>query len=501
MLIIDKKENILSGYNSYLKDESKLSFGDISCLAIPENEEELRDFLKSAFSANLPVTISNGRTGVTGGSVPMNGALLSVEKLNNIIGVEKIGGEYCLKVQGGVSLAEIDRYLENKLFDGKRYFYPVDVTETTAHIGGTVSTNASGERSFKYGPTRKWVRFLKIALSDGSVFSVRRGDIYAKGYGLEFTLPDGILKKIPVPKYRMPAVKNAAGYFAAAGMDIVDLFVGSEGTLGVVLEAWLALAPKPENIVSILAFFKNEKDAIGFFLSAKRTLTSAMVFEYFDRGAIDLLRPKFPELPAGREAAIFLELELRDDGFDGTASNVDKLLHANNCSPDDTWTGFEKKDAEKIRLLRHAVPEMINEILAERKRKYPDIYKVSADIAVPEYKLLDMVSYYKSKVEPSGIQYTMFGHIGESHLHMNILPHDLDEFLRAQELHLDFAKKAVSFGGTVSAEHGIGKIKHRYLEVMYGSEGLRQMADVKRSLDAKCLLNRGNIIPEEILMK
>jgi len=224
------------------------------------------------------------------------------------------------------------------------------------------------------------------------------------------------------------------------------------------------------------------------------------VFEYFDRGAICLLRNKFPELPAGREAAIFLELELRDDGFDGTASNVDKLLQANNCSPCDTWTGFEKKDAEKIRAIRHAVPETINEILAERKRKYPDIYKISADIAVPENRFLEMISYYKSEVIPSGIQYTMFGHIGENHLHMNILPKDTGEFLRAQAMHLDFAKKAVALGGTVSAEHGIGKIKHRYLEVMYGIEGLRQMADVKRSLDVKCLLNRGNIIPEKILI-
>lgn len=499
MLIIDKKENILSGYNSYLKDESKLSFGDISCLAIPENETELTDFLKQSYSKNLPVTISNGRTGVTGGAIPMKGALLSVERLNNIIGLEKTGAEYILKVQSGVSLAEIDRYLENKELEGEKYFYPVDVTEATARIGGTISTNASGERSFKYGSTRKWLRYLKIALADGTVFSVKRGEIFADGYQLKVPLPGGRLKIIPVPKYRMPAVKNAAGYFAAPGMDLIDLIAGSEGTLGVILEAGIALAKKPESIVTILAFFKTEKDAMEFFLSAKKAIPSAAVFEYFDKGAIDILRHKFPELPAGRASAIFLEIEVEGDSFDAAAVELDRLLQSHNCLSGDTWTGFEKKDAEKIRAVRHGVPETINEILAERKRKFPDIFKISADIAVPEDRFQEMVSYYKSKVEPAGIQYTMFGHIGESHLHMNILPGNIAEFIKAQELHADFAKKAVAMGGTVSAEHGIGKIKHKYLEIMYGEEGLRQMAEVKRVFDEKCLLNRGNIIPEKYL--
>ena len=501
MLIIDKKNEILSGYGSYLKDESKLSCGTVDMLAIPENEAELIAFLKFSSAKNIPITVSNGRTGVTGGSVPMSGALLSVEKLNKIIGVEKSSGEYVINVQSGVSLAEIDRYLENRIFEGKKYFYPVDVTETTARAGGTISTNASGERSFRYGPTRKWVRRLRLALADGTVTEITRGVSFAKGYELELALPGGTSKKIHIPRYRMPAVKNASGYFAAPGMDAIDLFIGSEGTLGVVLEAGLALAPKPENILPILAFFPSENDAIGFFLSAKKKLKSAIVFEYFDAGAMGLLRGKFPELPAGRESAIFLELCPESGDIDVVLRSVDALLREHGCSIDGTWAGFEKKDAEKIRLLRHAIPETINEILAQRKIKYPDIYKISADIAVPENGLIEMIAYYKSEVSRTGLEYTMFGHIGENHLHMNILPRDNEEFELAKKLHFTFAKKAVSLGGTVSAEHGIGKIKHRYLEIMYGTEGLRQMAGVKRALDPNCLLNRGNIIPEELLAR
>ncbi len=492
-------DEILNGYGSYLKDESKLSYGSVDMLAIPENETETAGFLKNCFEKNIQVTVSNGRTGVTGGAIPMKGALLSVEKLNKILGVEKLSGEYVINVQSGVSLAEIDRYLGGMSFEGKKYFYPVDVTEATAHIGGNISTNASGERSFRYGPTRKWVRRLKMALSDGTVVEIIRGKQFAKGYELELALPSGAAKKIPVPKYRMPAVKNAAGYFSAPGMDMIDLFIGSEGTLGVVLEVGLAIAPKPETIVAILAFFPSEKEAIGFFMSAKKELKSAIVFEYFDSGAMNMLRGKFPELPAGKESAIFFELCPESGGTDELIRAVDVLLEKYGCHPGDTWAGFEKKDAEKIRLVRHGIPETINEILAQRKIKYPSIYKIAADIAVPEGRLLEMIDYYKSSVVPRGLEYTMFGHIGENHLHMNILPRDMDEFAQAKKLHTAFAEKAVSLGGTVSAEHGIGKIKHEYLRIMYGGAGLTQMAEVKKSLDPKCLLNRGNIIPEEFL--
>jgi D-lactate dehydrogenase (cytochrome) len=110
-----------------------------------------------------------------------------------------------------------------------------------------------------------------------------------------------------------------------------------------------------------------------------------------------------------------------------------------------------------------------------------------------------MIEYYKKTLDPFNLEYTMFGHIGESHLHMNILPKNEEEFVKAKELHLTFAKKAVSLGGTISAEHGVGKIKIPYLEVMYGKEGLKQMAELKKLLDPKCILNRGNIFPEELL--
>lgn len=482
-----------------MQDESKLSFGDVEYLAFPENEKDVCEFLKFCRGKNIPLTISNGKTGVVGGAVPVAGALMSLEKFNKIFGVKKNGAEYRVRLSSGVSLDEFYKFLENENFSGGKYFYPVDVTESTAKIGGTVSTNASGERSFKYGPTRNWVRSLRVVLPDGNLLSIERGKVFADGYDLEIKLPDGSIKKIKIPRYKMPSVKNAAGYYAEKNMDLIDLFIGSEGTLGVITEVELALTKKPENIMTLLAFFPQEQNAVNFFFECKTVLKSAVVFEYFDKGAFELLRPKMADLPADKNAAIFFEIEYTGDNLEKISSGIESLLKKNNSSMDNTWGGFEKKDIEKIRQIRHSIPETINETLAKRKQKYPAIHKISADIAVPAENFLEMISYYKSKLEPAGLQNTIFGHIGENHLHMNIIPRDNEEFLKAKELHLDFAGKAVSFGGTVSAEHGIGKIKHQYLEVMYGKEGIKQMAEVKKVIDPEGILNRGNIFSESYL--
>jgi D-lactate dehydrogenase (cytochrome) len=500
MKIIEGKENIISGYLSYLQDESKISYGEIEYLAFPESEEDICQFLQFCREKNIPLTISNGKTGVVGGAVPLKGALLSLEKLNKIYEVKKSGEEYRLRLQTGVTLDEIYQFLETASFTQEKYFYPVDVTESTARIGGTVATNASGERSFKYGPTRTWVRSLRVILADGNILDIERGKIFAQGYDLEFKTVKGIVKKIKIPRYRIPEIKSSAGYYARENMDLIDLFIGNEGTLGIISEIELALTKKPENILSLLAFFNCEEDALKFFFSARKELMTAMVFEYFDSGAIKLLRPKILELPGNKNSAIFLEVEFNDSTLEEISSTIEKLLTENNSSLDNTWGGFEKKEIEKIRQIRHSIPETINETIAKRKQKLPILHKISVDIAVPEEKFLEMITYYKTKLEPLSLEYTMFGHIGENHLHLNILPRDEKEFILAKDLHLDFAKKAVVLGGTVSAEHGIGKIKHQYLEVMYGEEGIKQMLEVKKAFDPQYLLNRGNLFPEELLL-
>ncbi|MEW6041090.1 MAG: FAD-binding oxidoreductase, partial [Elusimicrobiota bacterium] len=489
--IIEGSEKIISQFSAYLQDESKLSAGDIQYLAFAETEKQVSEFLKDMSAKKIPVYVSNGRTGVVGGAVPKSGALLTVEKMDKILGTRNVNDEIWIRCQAGVVLENLHKEAQTS----QGYFYPVDVTETSARLGGTVATNASGERSFKYGPTRKWVRSLRVVLSNGEVLEIERGRVFAESPSPQFEIifTDGTKNTVKLPSYKMPDVKNASGYFSKPDMDLIDLFIGSEGTLGVITEIEVALAKKPKNIMSVLSFFPEEKNALDFFFEAKSSLKSALVFEYFDTGGLNILREKkehegsnsaIPDFSPQSKAAILLEVEYVDETLDEISSILEKLLSKNGSSIDTSIAALEQKDIGKIRAMRHALPEGINDTIAKNKRKYPSLHKISADIAVPESKLLNMIEYYKSKLKPSNFQYTLFGHIGESHLHMNILPRDDAEFQKAKELHLDFAKKAVELGGTISAEHGVGKIKHPYLEAMYGQEGLRQMASVKKTLDS-----------------
>ncbi|MBU1007278.1 MAG: FAD-binding oxidoreductase, partial [Candidatus Omnitrophica bacterium] len=154
-----------------------------------------------------------------------------------------------------------------------------------------------------------------------------------------------------------------------------------------------------------------------------------------------------------------------------------------------------EKERENLKEFRHALPEMINEIV--KKNKLP---KVGTDIAVPEKAFPEMFRFYREKLSSSKIDHLIFGHIGESHMHVNMLPKTEEEFSQSRSVYMAFVKKAVSLGGTVSAEHGIGKLKHAYLEAMYGKKAIEEMAMLKKSLDPACILGLDNIFPKTLLV-
>jgi len=161
---------------------------------------------------------------------------------------------------------------------------------------------------------------------------------------------------------------------------------------------------------------------------------------------------------------------------------------------EDTWAAMNEKDASLFTGLRYAIPESVNELI-----KRSGFRKFSTDIAVPGGRLLDMMRFYVDTLKGSGLRHLIFGHIGEDHLHVNILPGTALEAERARELSLIFVRKGVALSGTVSAEHGIGKLKHKYLEEMYGRNGIMEMVRVKKALDPNCILGLDNIFPKEYL--
>jgi len=507
--IIESEEIIDSQFSDYLKDESKFTGGKVQYLAFPETEQQVSEFLVRMNRQKIPVTVSAGRTGVTGAGIPLSGALMSVEKMNKILGIRKNEkGEWLIAVQPGVILGDFNKMVEEK---DSSLFYPVDVTETSARLGGTVSTNASGSRSFRYGQTRKWVEGLRVVLTNGDVLDIKRGQVFAnEKREFKILLTDNKTLTVKLPEYTMPNVKNAAGYYVKDNMDLIDLFIGSEGTLGVITEIELKIIKKPENVLLVIAFFPTENDGVEFFLQAKEEFRKeANVFEYFDENALEILRKKrkkdgvssnLPEFPENANSSIFLELEYTDENLNNLLEQLEKLLIKHNSSMELTWGGTEKKDIEKVKFLRHALPEATNELYSEKKRKCTAIHKIGTDMVTPIKYLKDIISYYKKVISNEKLDYAIFGHIGESHLHVNIFPSTEEELGRAKQLYINFSRKVTQLGGTISGEHGIGKTKHAYLEVMYGKEAIRQMVALKKTLDPNCILGRGNIFPEELLI-
>ena len=256
---------------SYLSDASYMQAGNAERVVFPASSEEVADVLANATRERTPVTVSGAGTGTVAGRVPFGGIVIATDNLNCIksLGHDKGGGRAV--VEAGVVLADLQRFVE-----AQGLFYPPDPTERGCFIGGNVATNASGARTFKYGPTRNYVERLKVCLATGEILDLRRGDFRANGAN-QITIPLSARHTLEaiLPSYQMPQVrKNASGYYVAPGMDVVDLFIGSEGTLGVITEIEVALIPKPESILSGVVFF-SASDKLLEFVREARTLSLA----------------------------------------------------------------------------------------------------------------------------------------------------------------------------------------------------------------------------------
>ncbi|KXK04770.1 MAG: FAD linked oxidase domain-containing protein [Acidobacteria bacterium OLB17] len=444
------------------------------------------------------VTVSGARTGTVGGSIPFGGTILSMERLNAF----SIDREARIaSVGAGVILADLQ-----KAADAEGLFYPPDPTEWSCQIGGNIATNASGSRSFKYGATRNYVQEIRVVLATGEFLTLRRGEAIATDGFVNVVTENGREIAVRVPTYERPDVrKNVSGYFNADELDAIDLFIGSEGTLGVIVEAKLALLKKPEGFFSGIVFFPRENDLLSFVneartASRKQAETNgnarmdAALIEYFDRNSLSLISERFPETPSGMAGAIFFEQETTPATEDALLEAWNALLEKHNAAQETSWFTTNEQDLAKMREFRHALPVTVNERVVRNKQK-----KIGTDMAVPDAKFESFLRFYENILDASGIEYVIFGHIGDGHLHANLLPKTEEEATRSRHIYGRCVAQAIMLGGCVSAEHGIGKLKRHYLAAMKGERYLNEMAEVKRALDPKGILGRGNVFAESYL--
>lgn len=392
----------------------------------------------------VPVTVMGALTGLAGGAVPKGGWAMSMANFSRLD-----VGDGAARVGTGVLLRDVQQ-----MAIARGQFYAPDPTENTSSIGGNIAANASGSRSFMFGATRRHVRALRVVTMDGQIKEYRRGE------AVDFDVP-----KIPLPNVR----KFSCGYQLKPGMDWCDLFIGSEGTLGVVTEAELGLLPAPGAILGGVVFFPNEESALEA-VDRWRPTPGLRLLEFLDSRSIKLM-----ELPYG--AAVLIEME------------GDAELDMKGALESESWFGSSAGDREKFRLFRHRLPEKIHAHL----RKL-GLVVIATDYAVPLERNRDILNTYREVLsENFEDRFVMFGHIGDAHVHTELLPKDQEEWDRSPAVIAELARKVVEMGGTVGAEHGLGKRKAHLLGVQYGPEHIAAMRAVKARFDAQGLLGRGTL--------
>jgi FAD/FMN-containing dehydrogenase len=349
---------------------------------------------------------------------------------------------------------------------------PDPTSEEESSVGGAVACDASGARSLKYGATGRHVQALTVALVDGTVLELRR-----------------------------PAMeKNVAGF--APVRDLIDWFVGSEGTLGVVLAAEFALLPLPDTVVGLGLPFPTAAQALAFVVEARRARDAGSVLqprclEYLDAPAFAIAREYARELfggawGAGAEAYVYAEQE----AFGADEPPLDAwltLAERHGALVDDIQVFEGETSLRGARAMRHAVPATLNERAA--RYRAAGGRKVSTDWAVPYPRLAEALAMAADTARAHGVELAaVFGHAGNGHPHTHFVARDAEELARIEAALDATVGQVLAMGGTVAAEHGIGKLKRRWLARQLSPVQLALMRAIKRELDPHGLLAPGNVL-------
>jgi D-lactate dehydrogenase (cytochrome) len=456
---------VLAGY---LTDASNVA-GRADALVRPRSVSEVAAVLAHCQAQGIPVLVTAGRTSTTAGAVPDGGWLMSTEGLSGILDISV--GEGRASALAGTMLGAFQAEIE-----ALGRFYPPDPTSRhDCTLGASIATNASGARTFRYGPTRPWVAALEVVLPTGEVIEVREGEPVPAGW--------------PQVDWQEPTLKTAAGF--PPTRSFLDLFVGTEGTLGVITRATVKLTDLPADVFGLIAFFPSRQAAVSFVRLAQQAARadrqgalSPRCLEYYDAACLDVARTRMGEVPQGARAALFCEQEVGQEGSEEHLQAwLDALAQA-GALVDDTILATDEPGRQKLLALRHAIPAGINEQVVRNGMR-----KIGTDLAVPDEALDAMMEAY----ERAPLSHVLFGHIGDNHLHLNLLPRNADELALAKRYYDELARLAISLGGTVSAEHGIGKLKREHLAWMVGPAVLEQFRALKRYVDPAGILGRGNV--------
>lgn len=439
---------------SFARDASGLEMVP-DAVARPRTVEETIDMVRAAVSRGTPITPAGNQTSTTGASITDTGLLLSLRGLDRILEIDP--QRRVARVEAGVLLGDLNRAAATHGL----FFAPDPTSEEESTVGGAIACNASGARTMRYGPTRGHVRALKVALADGTVHDVRR----------------------------QSHEKNTVGF--AVAHHPVDWFVGSEGALGVVLEAELALLPLPDRVTGMWVPFTTLDDALTFVVAARASALLPRCLELFDGRAFAIVRDAADDAgwaPAAM-AVIYLEDVSAEPSFDDWLA----LAELHHGMIDEIRVAATDAALREARRLRHAVPSAMNE--AGGARRPFGGRKVSTDWAVPHEILAVALRHAADAVIAHGAPApVVYGHAGNGHPHENFIARDAAELERVQRAVEETLHHVLALGGTVAAEHGIGKLKRKWLLLQATPMEIAVMRGLKHALDPRGLMAPGNVL-------
>ncbi|MCR4391443.1 MAG: FAD-binding protein [Candidatus Acetothermia bacterium] len=419
----------------------------------PRTAEEVAAILLLANEQRIPVTPRGAGTGLSGGAVPVfGGIVLSLERMNEILEIDP--NNMMVTVEPGVVLGDMMRAVE-----AKGLFYPVDVsTLESCHVGGNVAENAGGARAVKYGLTGDWV------------------------YGLEVITPSGEIVHLGGK-----CIKDVTGY------NLVQLVVGSEGTLGVITKITFRLTVKPKHVLDLLVPFETLEGAVTQVLGLLREQPGLATIEFMDRLSI-------------RASERYLNLSLP---YDDCEAHL--LIQIDGMEEDQVWqigemvyrrlteAGAKEAFVADNRLTRERIWRARREIAEALKALHQHVSV--EDIVVPRAKIPEMARRLKELSRAQNLEVPLYGHIGDGNLHPTPVSDDPDEERWIRDLEaflLDMFRAVRELGGNLTAEHGVGLKRIKYLPLAFSEAEVALMAAIKRAWDPNGILNPGKIFPHHL---
>ncbi len=476
-------------FERYLSDESNIKSRNIESVYIPDNDMEISELL----AKETPITVFAGGTGIAAGATADEGSVISMEKFQFL----HIEPELCeVSVGAGVSLRDLNNALaQNGLW------YPADSTEQSATIGGNAATCAWGTRSYKYGSIRNYINAVHVIIPGAGNIRISRGENITAGYLFSGDINTGG-KTISLSARNQAGVKladtvagfpkkNSAGYYMKKDMDIIDLLIGSEGTLGIITMLELTVPKIPYDITAFMGYFNCTGEAFDFIEKVKSVKGEFMPcsIEFMDSESLKILKEDSFKVKEA-DAAVFLEIETPGvEDPDGVVEFASELFKTSGIGGEDVIVSSTKDKKDYIYSIREGLPNGIN-----KRVRAAGMKKLSTDFSVNNGREGELLEIYNEMRGRAGIKSVLFGHAGDNNLHLNFIPGSDEEYARARVIYEEACRKVGTIGGTIAAEHGVGKLKKGLLKYMYGPEILSAMGAVREKFDPGYLLNRGNVI-------